>query len=572
VVLFLALGAGACLWFRKPVMMVPVVRFVDVGAPGSTGAGVRRVTVDDQTRYVLPLKQDGFEATFDSAEVQIPPGARLEFDLGANFGAGGDRAVTFEVRACGAPGCEGVFSERVDFASPGTPAWLSRSVALERFAGSSRRFVFHSLTTTPAARALWGNPTVLAPAARPRDARNIILISLDTLRADHLGSYGYGRGTATTTTASHMTMFTALPPSVHGVGLTNVTPLPAWMATVPELLRAQAFTTGAITEDGWVTFALGFGRGFDTYQENKGSDVMHPSGQVDVTFGAAKEWLRRYRDRRFFLFLHTYQVHFPYVPPPEYAPMFADQVPADAPPAVRDAADYDREIRFTDDTLRDLFATMRELHLDEDTVVVLTADHGEAFGEHGCFFHGDQLYDEVTHVPLMIWGAGIPAGVRVPQPVGLIDVMPTILDLGGVRIPAQAMGESLVQALSSGRARAGRHLFTESWAAKPCMPDYQQPGFVVREGTRKLARYRRSGVFSYELYDLASDPLERTNRYAADAADTRALQTAVDTYVNDCNARAQALRGAAGATSEPVEAAPLDERQRQKLRALGYAD
>jgi arylsulfatase A-like enzyme len=300
---------------------------------------------------------------------------------------------------------------------------------------------------------------------------------------------------------------------------------------------------------------------------------MEPKGQADVTFGRAQEWLRRHREERFFLFLHTYQVHYPYVPPPQYATLFADGVPADAPPVVQDAANYDREIRFTDDMLRDLFATIRELGLDDNTVVVLTSDHGEEFGEHGCTWHGEQLYDEVTRVPLMLWGSGIPAGKRIPEPVGLIDVMPTILELAGVAIPGQAMGQSLVPSLASGHAPPDRHLFSEAWTEKSCdRYAYQKPGFAVRTGTRKLIRYRLGDVFRYELYDLATDPLERSNRYAELAAESAPLQAAVDAYASDCQARAEALRTGAQAPAAPVEAVPLDARQREKLRALGYLE
>jgi arylsulfatase A-like enzyme len=347
--------------------------------------------------------------------------------------------------------------------------------------------------------------------------------------------------------------------------------LPHWIATVPEVLRAERFTTGAITENGWVTFAQGFGRGFDTYRENKGPHIGEPKGQADVTFATAEEWLGRHRDERFFLFLHTYQVHFPYVPPADYAGLFTEGVDPSSSPSV-DAANYDREIRFTDDMLRKLYATMRELGIADDTIVVLTSDHGEEFSEHGCIWHGEQLYDEVTRVPLMIQGPGVAAGKRVPEPVGLVDVMPTILGLVGVAEPPKLMGVDLAPALASGHAPADRRIVTESWVDKLCPgKTFQKPGFVVRQGARKLARYRRDGAFAYEAFDLAADPGERSNLFAADPAAHADLRAFVDGYEEDAKARATALRTEARATAEPG-AVPIDDRQREKLRALGYAD
>ncbi len=569
---------------------IPVVRFLDVPANGRDG-GTTSGTMGDQTRAVLPLLDDGLEATFESRDVQVPTAGELTFALGATFDAGTatDRVVTFEVRACRAAACDTVFSERVDFTSPSAEGWLKRRVTLAQLAGTPRRFVFLARRSSPTTRVLWATPTLRPAIPRDASARNLILVSLDTLRADHLGSYGYRHDTApfmdatfarggtlfehcvaaaTTTMASHMTMFTSVPPSVHGVGLEAPVALPSSIAPLPELLQAAGFTTGAITEDGWVTIKR-FGRGFDTYQENTGPDLMEPKGQVDVTFGQAKEWLASHRDERFFLFLHTYQVHYPYAPPKDYAALFAD--PAATPSgAAADATNYDREIRFVDDTFRDLFATIRSLGLDDETIVIVTSDHGEEFGEHGCQYHGPHLYEEVAHVPLMMWGPGIPAGRRIAEPVGLLDLLPTILDLAGVAIPRQAMGQTLVPALASGHAEAGRRLSTEAWSVLNCGGHvYKSPGVALRVDAQKIARYDRDGSNGYELYDLAADPGERRNRY--DETSAGVLKDLVDRYLDDCRTRAAALRGQGGPESVPTDV-PIDDRQREKLRALGYLD
>jgi arylsulfatase A-like enzyme len=600
----LVASAAAWLWCRTEQVMMPAIRLVDA-AGGSDqgrvarGSGLARGTIGDEHRYVLAMRAEGGIFTHQTAELTIEKGSYLELGLGATEVSTSPGTITFEVQACVASTCEAIFSERVDFSAATASAWLDRKVSLERFGGRQTTLIFHATPSRADLRPLWANPTVYEPARRQERERNVILISIDTLRADHLGSYGYARATspfvdetfardgtlfqhcvaaATTTTPSHMTMFTSVPPSVHGIGLRGLQGLPAWLVTMPELVRAGGYSTGAITEDGWVTYGQGFGRGFDSYAENKSPDLMAPLGQVDLTFRKAKEWLGRHRDERFFLFLHTYQVHFPYAPPPEYATLFGEQVTNDSPSVARDAANYDREIRFTDDHLRDLFATIRELGLDRHTVVILTSDHGEEFSEHGCIWHGAQLYDEVTHVPLMLWGAGIPKGKRVATPVAHVDLMPTILDVIGLPIPDQATGTSLV-ALLTGQPPAGdRHLFSEAWADGHCaerdpatMP-YGPPGLLIQTGARKLARYRRHGAVEYELYDLDTDPGERHDGYAAAGSEIAVLKDTLDAYESDGRARAGALKKGAPTSAAPDTPVPLDDRQREKLRALGYVE
>ncbi|MEB2284467.1 MAG: hypothetical protein B6D46_02985 [Polyangiaceae bacterium UTPRO1] len=576
---------------------VPYARLVDFTKPPGDAA-IPHGAMGDEMRHVLVLRQGhvrpgAIERSFDSVSIPIPAGAELDFALGAATAPEGDRTVTFEIGACDEAACETIFTERVDFAAAGVEAWMDRHVALDRFAGTDRRLTFRVVVATASTLPYFANPTLWVRTPEPKFSRNVVLVSLDTLRASRLGSYGYRHDTApfidatfarggtlfeacvaaaTNTTASHMTMFTSLPPSVHAVGIDPLLPLPPWMATLPERFRAEGFTTGAITEDGWVAAALGFGRGFDTYAENKSPDIMEPRGQADVTFAGAGEWLRRHRDERFFLFVHTYQVHSPYVPPAEYGALFTAQ--PDVPPAAAvDAANYDREIRFTDDMLQRLVAAIRDLGLADRTIVIVTADHGEEFLEHGCLWHGPDLYEEVTHVPLMLRGPGIPAGLRIPEPVGLIDLLPTLLDLAGIAVPPEAMGRSLVPALQRRHADPDRELSTEAWMNAECGGrSYAMPGFALRVGNRKMARYRRAGSFAYELYDIATDPRERSDRRAADAREAADLQARIDGYENDCRERREALRVRAGAPATANKPVAIDARQREKLRALGYAE
>ena len=547
-------------------------------------------------------------ASHRTATVRIPRGAYLELGIGILDPAWEQGAVEFEVKACRANACDLVFQEILDPTSAATRGWQDRRVSLDSLAGTDRMFEFTTRLTNADPHAfsfpLWGNPTVYAPAHRASEAANVILLSIDTLRANHLTTYGYqhdtapfinetfGKGgtvfdhcvaAATTTPPSHMTMFTSVQPCVHGLR-TGFEVLPDWLITLAEQLRADGVETGAVTEDGWLGISHGFGRGFNSYVENTSPNIMEPEGQVDVTFGKAKEWLASKADKRFFLFLHTFQVHDPYRPPPSYESFFGTHdgqpVTATSPRPVRDLVNYDREIRYTDDELRKLFAAIEANGLGENTIFILTSDHGEEFFEHGLWGHGADLYEEATHVPLMFWGPGrIPADKRVRRSVGTIDFMPTILDIVGVPKPAQVQGASLTDLLRNGRADASgvdRPLFSEAWAETAIGANYElaefaRPAYLLQIGMQKLMQYRRRGGFEYEYYDLTKDAGERHNADDPTAGHIAIMHERLAKYENDCIATAVTLstqsRSTRATTPKAMQLSPSEE---EKLRALGY--
>src|SRR6185369_1319521 len=157
----------------------------------------------------------------------------------------------------------------------------------------------------------------------------------------------------------------------------------------------------------------------------------------------AADWLDAHRNERFFLFVHTYQVHDPYTPPPAYHDMFATGAEAESPRETLDR--YEAEVRYTDDQLAALWRVVERLGLADDTIVIVTSDHGEEFGEHGLLRHGTDLYDETLLVPLVMRAPGIvPRGLRVDAQIGLIDVLPTLLELLDVPVPAKVQGRSVV--------------------------------------------------------------------------------------------------------------------------------
>lgn len=537
----------------------------------------------------------------ESEPVEIPQGARLEFAVAVLEPAWGFDPVEFRVRACQGERCETVFAEAFDPAGPEGGRWREQRVSLARLAGSTRSFRFEARRLSeeaPFSLPVWANPTIYAPAPRG-ESRNVILLSIDTLRADHLTSYGYARDTApfieerfgrggtifdtlvaaaTITTPSHASMFTSLTPAAHGT-IDGLRVLPRNLPTLAEWVRYGGYDTGAITEDGWLSIRHGFGRGFNTFVENRSADIMDPKGQADRTFAQARDWLEHNRDKRFFLFLHTFQVHTPYAPPARYGGLFTEyegqRLDETSPSYLRWMSEYDREIRYTDDELRRLFETIDALDLGRDTVFILLSDHGEAFLEHGTLEHGSRLDEEVVRVPLMLWGAGVPAGHRVAVPVAHVDLLPTVLTLMKLKIPPGIQGWSLVPLLEGGDGTrfVTRPIYSESRGTMALGPDrsilpFHPPAFLVRVGDRKLTRYPDAdGQAHLEYYDLATDPKERHNLYEGRKEEARDLFELLDGYEDAGRALRARLDRGDPPDGQTVE---LDPRQEEKLRALGY--
>lgn len=457
--------------------------------------------------------------------------------------------------------------------------WREVRLPLEAFAGRRVQLAFEAEPAVAADRdrpveVVVGDPVLVPTPGRRGTVPNVVLVSFDTLAARHLGTYGHAAPTSPTldriaaegtvfdyavahypsTTASHMTMLSGLLPREHAVrGV-----LDRAAATVPMLaatLRRAGFLTAAVTEDGALLRSMGFDRGFHSYRERHGRGGGR---SARWTLGAGADWLRRRPPEPFFLFLHTYETHEPYDPPAAYlrAVGSGPHAGADAP-----AERYDAEIRIADHALRRLRATLAEQGLLERSILVVTSDHGEAFGEHGEWRHGSMLFDEVMHVPLVLRGPRIPRGRRVPATVGLVDLVPTLLDLVGVPVPPGLHGRSLVPALA-GEAPPPRSLVAElSGGIGPRGPARARDLRAVWLGHYKAILDVRTGA--WRLFDLAVDPAESRNvagrfpRVVADAARAVAAYEALPI-------RRGPAAAPAGAVVDPAAAA--------RLRALGYVD
>ncbi|MEO2169847.1 MAG: sulfatase, partial [bacterium] len=388
-------------WMTRQTIFYPAAPAqLDLAIPldGVTPDKVGELRVLLEARAVYPAKQNWVTREIDvPAEAIFITGIALEDrELGTT-----EASTSIRIRAVGEKIDELLYEGEL---RPDDPTgWKNLRLDLSALAGRKVRFAFDTEWQTPGiAFPLFGAPQVLARAKRGK-ARNVILVSLDTLRGDHLEKFHEeiplmpelaafaAEGTLferafsayPSTSASHMTLFTSTYPVVHQVTFANQL-APRWLSTLTEVFAAGGYETGAVTENAMLAAHSGFARGFDTYLENKGLGKWESAGEAEATFGAGIDWIDAHRDEVFFLFLHTYEVHSPYTPPADVA---LPKLPNGAPVAEVKARRYQGEVRHTDRLLAELFRKVEELGLAEETIVVVTSDHGEAFGEHGHVGH-----------------------------------------------------------------------------------------------------------------------------------------------------------------------------------------
>ncbi len=448
------------------------------------------------------------------------------------------------------------------------------------------------------------------PSAPP----SIVLISLDTLRADHLSVYGYPKPTspgldafasgavrfasahaqATGTIPSHLSLLSSLLPPHFRItrddGSNTNQPatrlrLPDAVQTLAEALREQGYETLALTDGGTMAPRYGFSQGFDRYEINR------PRGLPRI-LEALPGWLEQ-RGRLaetpaadeppLFLFLHSFDIHEPYDAPEPFARSFSSgsfqdflqtrgypPVPRALSPRARalgpeDLAEveglYDNGIAWADDSVAKLFRLLDAHDLFEDSIVVVLSDHGDEFLEHGGFNHGRTVYQELVHVPLLLRLPGGRHGGRVlEEPVALVDVAPTLLEAAGLPIPASFQGLSLLPFLD-GRADPSqldeRPIFFES-------PRVQgQHG--LRQGRWKLIQNRKRGKL--ELYDLAEDEGEQLDRGSREVELLEDLLAHLLAWVDEMEQQGRRE----GWMAVRQTGAPSDQ-QLRRLRELGYVE
>jgi arylsulfatase A-like enzyme/Flp pilus assembly protein TadD len=393
-------------------------------------------------------------------------------------------------------------------------------------------------------------------------ARHLVLVTIDTLRADRLGCYG---GTAATprldriaregalapdasvhvplTRPSHASLLSGLLPARHGIR-DNISPaLDASVPLLAETLHAAGFRSGAFVSSIVLSRQAGLHRGFDAYADrfDVGEDDARFLNTIqrrgDGPTAEAIDWLAKEAPSggRLFAWLHLYDPHDPYEPPEPYASRYADRP-------------YDGEVAYADELVGRLDDALGRLGLRDDTLLVVTSDHGEGLGEHGEDVHGYFVYETTLRVPLLLRGPGVPAGARVSGLARTVDVVPTVHALLGTTAPAALDGHSLVPAMR-GTAAAEQTAYAESLT--PLLHYGWSDLRTLRDGRYKYILAPRP-----ELYDLREDPHELRNLEPSEPARAAALRKAL-------------LQGIANETaaSRTVSAPP---EVLEALGALGY--
>ena len=485
-------------------------------------------------------------------------------------------------------------------------AGITTGVLVGSVLGAAFLATSHNLNARPAALA----------SHEPRSGLNVLLITIDALRADHLGAYGYPRATSPNidrlaregvlfrravaqwplTSPSFASMMSSSYGHTNGVMRTTAQRMPDRSVMLAELLKAGGYSTWAAVGNVNLARIFNFDQGFDTYLE------LWREGDRERTERVTRRGIdllgKASESRPFFLWLHYFDPHARYRPPEPFDEMFVDDPYFDAswrvplfPEKRRDlggisanvnlgdedrvayyVAQYDAEIRYVDEQVGIVLKALEERGLAGKTLVVLTSDHGESLGDHGYFFeHGRFPYDDCVHVPLILSGPGTgKPGETVRSPVGLIDLAPTLLDLAGLPSNPEAEGKSLRRLLEGDRASGSRwaFAFTESGFTQ----DYQRSitseryklVYVPDAGDRRVLKGRE-----LELYDLEEDPGETKNLVDERPEVARRLKERLWRWMADGGSRSQSGSGSRAKTPEAVR---IDRPAEEQLRSLGYLE
>lgn len=400
-------------------------------------------------------------------------------------------------------------------------------------------------------------------SAKKTDIRHVVLISISTCRADHLSCYGFNQPTTPNidaiaaqgvlfenvispvpiTLPAHISMLTGITPLSHGVhdNINNV--LTNAELTLAEIFKNHDFSTGAVVSAFALDAKFGIAQGFDSYQDDFGKTGDRISARErpgDETTELAINWLQQHKDERFFLFLHYNDPHHEYQPPGPYATRFVDD-------------SYSGEIASVDHCIGRVKAKLKELAIDDSTLLIITGDHGEMLGEHSEKEHSYFIYEPAIKVPLIVKlpGSGSEKPARVKESVGLIDVVPTVCELLDFKIPPGVQGISLVPLLQKKELIIkNRCFYIESM-----MPTYlgANPLLGLRTDDWKYIHTTRP-----ELYHLKNDPGEQVNLIDKESPRVRVFQDVLEKLLKE---QPSALPGRRLVPERVI---------RNKLAALGY--
>jgi arylsulfatase A-like enzyme len=428
---------------------------------------------------------------------------------------------------------------------------------------------------------------------------NVLLISIDTLRADHLSAYGYPRKTSPridSIAASGILYENAIAqaPNTHPSTAAIVTSrypselggnpfkyIPYSTATLAEVFRNAGYRTSAVVSNVWLRTSMGFDQGFEGFDDKSAMSEFYADGErvawknaADVS-DAALSWLESRPEGPFFLWVHYLDPHHPYEPPPEYREAFSTsysenaeflrslamkptgeqtrtltymgrgKIPVTDEQFASIVDQYDGEIAYTDSQIGRLLDFLESRSLADNTIIAVTADHGEEFRDHGGWGHSHTLHRELLHVPLIVAYPGAPAGTRVEATTRLIDLAPTLLARAGLPVPTSMRGTDLSAAIAD---RPAVSMLTRK--------DEISVEFGNHKLVSDLARTRP------RLYELGTDPEERIDRASSDPKLVEALYAIIDREVG----------GKVEVEQTHDTASQLDDSTRKQLEALGYLD
>jgi arylsulfatase A-like enzyme/lipoprotein NlpI len=413
----------------------------------------------------------------------------------------------------------------------------------------------------------WASTAFAVPVGAP----NVVVITIDTLRADHLGCYGYKQirtpnidalaadgarferayTAVPVTLPSHTVMFTGTYPMLSGMHDFAANKLNPTQPTLASVLKEHGYATAAVIGSAVLDSRFGLNRGFDFYydhfdfnrlQESNLEEMERPGNLVaDVTL----DWLSKNYSKKFFLWMHLYDPHYPYRPPAPYGEEYKD-------------SPYDGEIAFADAQVGRLIRFLKSKGLYANTLIVLSGDHGEGLGEHGEKTHGFFIYNATLHVPLIIHlpsghAPGAASRRVVPDLVSLADLMPTVLQTLKVNVPSQVQGHNLLLLMKKVEPVEARSLYAETF-----LPRLHFNWSELRGA--ETANYHFIDAPKPELYDLVKDPGETQNLYPEKKA-----------VAEEMRARLAAMIRQYSAGQELAEKTGLDPALMERLKSLGYA-
>ncbi len=395
---------------------------------------------------------------------------------------------------------------------------------------------------------------------------NYILVTVDTLRVDRIGCYGYKdvetptmdlfakRGikfencisTTPLTLPSHTSIMTGTFPAFHGVRDNGGFLVPPELKTVAELFKEKEYDTAAFVASYVLDSKWGLNQGFDFYYDRfdlsqyKTISLGNVQRRGDDVIDQALLWIEDHKANPFFTWIHLYDPHTPYEPPSPYKEQYPNRP-------------YVGEIAYTDSQLARLWQYLEEENLIENTILIFASDHGESLGAHNENAHGFFIYQESVHVPLIIVTPFESLqGLSRTGVVSLVDIMPTMLEMANIPVPSLAQGKSLLPLLFKDQKNPEAFAYTETY--------YPRFHYGWSELTSiQNSRYKLIVAPRLELYDLEIDPQESTNLLDVEPREARRLKDLIDVFMEETEKNALKL-----------DYSQMDEDSRQKLAALGY--